>query len=364
MRCRIKTSSTFLIVIYGFFFAFSSYAEEAYQLLRADPTGYGQVLPGKKFEFPQDHLPHKPFRIEWWYLTANLKDSKGEEYGIHWTLFRQSMSPNEDPGGWQSNQVWMAHTAVSTPQGFEYEQRFARGGIGQAGVHLSDEGHFVAWLDDWQWRGKGDEPLPGSLKFSTADLNLDLNLEANRPWVFQGDAGYSQKSEMGQASYYYSQPHIQIEGSLTQGDERIALSGQGWLDREWSSQPLAPNQPGWDWLSLHLDDGFKLMVYRLRQTGQEDWLSGSWISPDGEAMTLKASEIVFEPVQLSQVETPRGQKEMPLHWHVALPSLGRTFNIAPMATDHWLDTAFPYWEGPVKVSGEVSGRGYLELTGY
>ena len=27
------------------------------------------------------------------------------------------------------------------------------------------------------------------------------------------------------------------------------------MDREWSSQPLAPDQTGWDWFSLHLTSG-------------------------------------------------------------------------------------------------------------
>jgi predicted secreted hydrolase len=26
--------------------------------------------------------------------------------------------------------------------------------------------------------------------------------------------------------------------------------------------------------------------------------------------------------------------------------------------------AFPYWEGPIRVTGSHSGRGYLEMTGY
>ena len=70
---------------------------------------------------------------------ANLKGTDGNDYGVHWTLFRQAMNPDPNPGNWQSNQTWMAHTAISTPQGFEFAQRFARGGIGQAGVEVVDQ---------------------------------------------------------------------------------------------------------------------------------------------------------------------------------------------------------------------------------
>ena len=30
----------------------------------------------------------------------------------------------------------------------------------------------------------------------------------------------------------------------------------------------------------------------------------------------------------------------------------------------WMDVSFPYWEGPVTVSGSHDGVGYLEMTGY
>src|SRR6202162_4829963 len=54
--------------------------------------GFAPVPPGKTFSFPADHGPHPDFRIEWWYVTANLVDSAGVAYGAQWTLFRQAMS--------------------------------------------------------------------------------------------------------------------------------------------------------------------------------------------------------------------------------------------------------------------------------
>ena len=35
--------------------------------------GFAAVTPGKVFSFPADHGPHPDFRIEWWYVTANLQ---------------------------------------------------------------------------------------------------------------------------------------------------------------------------------------------------------------------------------------------------------------------------------------------------
>lgn len=347
---------------------YTAFADD-YQLLRSSPVGYSKVEPGKAFHFPQDHLPHEGYRIEWWYLTANLASESGEQYGIHWTLFRQSMDANPNPGGWSSNQVWMAHGALSQPDGHVYEERFARGGIGQAGVTIESGGAFTAWMDDWSLTGTSNEPLPGDLKFTVNDIEISLDLDASTPWVLQGNQGYSQKSAQGQASYYYSQPHINVVGRLSEQGQEIKLTGKAWLDREWSSQPLAPDQPGWDWLSIHLDDGYALMIYRLRQTSGDDWYSGSWISPKGVSETLVPGDIVFEPLSTTEVKTADSQyRSLPLQWQIRLPEKKLGWTVQASSPNHWLNTAFPYWEGPVVVtdmaSGLTVGAGYLELTGY
>ena len=106
--------------------------------LRDQGLGFAQVTPGKSLRFPRDHGAHPDFRIEWWYLTANLSDRQGRHWGLQWTLFRQALSPPQaDLDGWQSSQMWMAHAALTTPDGHFHEQRFARGGIGQTRT----EGH-------------------------------------------------------------------------------------------------------------------------------------------------------------------------------------------------------------------------------
>ena len=54
--------------------------------LGSNANDYAQVSLGKTFSFPADHGPHPDFRIEWWYVTANLADAKGTAYGAQWTL--------------------------------------------------------------------------------------------------------------------------------------------------------------------------------------------------------------------------------------------------------------------------------------
>src|ERR1700755_2715833 len=96
--------------------------------------GFASVEPGKILEFPRDLGPHPDYRIEWWYLTANLQDADGARWGAQWTLFRQAMSPGAEQDGWDNRQLWMGHAAVTNAHTHRYAERFARGGIGQAGA--------------------------------------------------------------------------------------------------------------------------------------------------------------------------------------------------------------------------------------
>ena len=341
-------------------------AQDSYQVLRGEAQGYARVGPGKLLEFPRDHNPHPDFRLEWWYITANLKDDQGQHWGLQWTLFRQALDAKVDTQGWDSNQLWMAHAAISSPQGHRFEQRFARGGIGQAGVENHDR--FIAWLDDWQWQASGASMFPAELKFSVGSRRVEMQLDSASQWVLHGDRGYSQKSAQGQASYYYSQPNISIRGVLRTDAEEIALSGQAWLDREWSSQPLAQNQTGWDWFSLHFSDGNKLMLYRLREDDGDNWLSGTFISANGETRTLQGGDI--ELVELSRRSInvdAQTSIELPLEWAIKLPQLDRQWRVKPLYDAQWMATRFAYWEGVVLVEdeeGRPAGEGYMELTGY
>jgi predicted secreted hydrolase len=347
----------------------ASSAQNDYQVLRGEAQGFARVTPGKQFEFPHDHLAHPTFRIEWWYITANMRDDSGNPWGLQWTLFRNALDSKVDSGGWKSNQLWMAHAAISSPEGHRFEQRFARGGIGQAGVNnTSPGGNFSAWLDDWQWRSDGPGLFPANLGFSVADRQVDMRLQSSASWVLQGDRGYSQKSIQGQASYYYSQPNIEISGTIRTGNKTVTLSGSAWLDREWSSQPLAQNQAGWDWFALHLDDGNKLMLYRLRENDGEHWLSGSWINQDGAKQHLGGDEIELIPRHTREINIDEKQAiKLPLEWTIRLPGLNRQWRVKALYDQQWMATRFAYWEGVVLVedsNGELVGTGYMELTGY
>ncbi|MEL6571786.1 MAG: lipocalin-like domain-containing protein [Pseudomonadota bacterium] len=321
--------------------------------LGTDADGFGLPTPNPTFNFPNDHGAHPTYRIEWWYITANMEGPDGTPYGLQWTLFRSALAP-EDGEGWTAPQLWLAHAAVTTPTDHFVAERLARGGVGQAGVTTKP---FAAWIDEWVLEGDWQTL---DMSATGAEFAYDVALTAEGPLVFHGDAGYSVKSAEGQASYYYSQPFFALEGHLHLPDGSVPVTGQAWLDREWSSQPLSANQSGWDWFSLSFDDGAKLMGFLLRQTDGNHYSSATWIAPDGT--TQAYSDGAFDAQPLAR--TPTSGPEVPTTWAVTLPDRGVDVTVTAINPDAWMGTSVPYWEGPVTIAGSHTGRGYLEMTGY
>ncbi len=322
--------------------------------LGTDADGFATPQPAPSFDFPADHGAHPDYRIEWWYLTANLTGPDGTAYGLQWTLFRSALAPGEAEG-WQSPQVWFAHAAVTTPETHLATERFARGGIGQAGVAPAP---FNAWIDDWYLRGDDFDAL--DLYASGPDFAYDMTLSAQGPLVFHGDNGFSVKSAAGQASYYYSQPFFDISGTLTLPEGTVEVTGSAWLDREWSSQPLSEDQDGWDWFSLSFDSGAKLMGFQLRQRDGTSFSSSTWIAPDGTTTAFPDGAFSATPL----TETPVAGRAVPTRWQVTLPERDVDVTVTALNPAAWMDLSIPYWEGPVRVTGSHEGRGYLEMTGY
>ena len=353
--------------------------------------------PNYRMSFPQDHGTHDQFDIEWWYLTANLQDEAGDPYGLQWTLFRfknsrprssqaegnnSSSSLKNSPvtlnestvsldKKWHNDQIYMAHASIHSLDTHWFSEKFARGGVGNAGLTALPLNLFI---DDWQWlNSDGDTGLfPSTLTFSATDTSkpnaeasATFTLNQTGPLVQHGDNGFSVKSNSGHASHYYSAPFISIEGELTQAIDTVTtapikLKGQAWFDQEWTSQLLDTGTQGWDWLSLHLDDGNKIMAFRMRLKNQDDYVTGSYITSTGEQITLQPGDLTLQPVSVKKVDG----RQLPLIWKLIIPSKKIDLTISALKDKQWNNAAVPYYEGMVKIEGSHGGVGFLELTGY
>lgn len=345
------------------------------EVLSGDATGFARADHPREFSFPRDHGVHPEFRTEWWYFTGHLSAVDGREFGFQLTFFRSALVPRAEPGtaggsAWRADEVWMAHLAIGDFDRGEFRsyERFARGAMGLAGASATG---LDVWLEDWRATALQPDDLasPVRLIATANDVALDLVLEPRRPPLLQGDQGLSQKgSQPGNASYYYSVTRWEVEGTLGLADEKLAVDGSAWMDREWSSSALEDGQVGWDWFSLQLDDGSDLMLYVMRHAdGSIDSASsGSWLSSSGQVRRLDSSEFSVRPT--ATWTSPDGI-EYPSTWRLEISVLDLALEITPRLADQELRGTFRYWEGGVRANGtlggqEVGGRGFVELTGY
>ena len=338
------------------------------ELLSADAEGYARALQPREFNFPTDHGPHPEFRNEWWYVTGNLDGEDGRRFGYELTIFRFALAPAapDTESLWRTNQVYIAHLAITDVEDEQFlvGQRYARGALGLAGARSNP---FKVWIDDWQiaeerqgaWRLVADND----------DFAIDVELVPQKAPVLNGDAGLSQKSsDPGNASYYYSMTRLATDGRLRIGAEEYPVTGLSWLDREWSTSALADNQVGWDWFALQFSDGSDLMYYGLRRKdGSPDPHSGgTFVGADGAAVHLDRDDV--EITVLDTWDSPEGGA-YPSQWRLQSPGSGLDVTVTPVIADQELFTTVRYWEGAVDISGTrngepLSGRGYVELTGY
>lgn len=336
-----------------------------------DHPGYQRAYHPRPFEFPADHGPHPEFRNEWWYVTGNLADVTGRSFGVQLTIFRIALSPTAPPADspWRTNQVYMGHFALTDVAGHRHYdfERFSRGALGLAGAQAAP---FRVWLEDWALTGAETDLFPLRLRAREGEIALDLTLNASKPVVLQGDRGLSQKSaEPGNASYYYSYTCLPTRGVVSVGGQSFAVSGTSWLDREWSTSALGPEQSGWDWFALQLDDGRDLMFYRLRRKdgGMDSFSMGVLVEADGRARRLRGNEVELQP--LGEWVSPDTHDHYPAGWRLRLPAEHLDLSVTPKVADQEMRLTVRYWEGAVAVNGQagdraVSGQGYLEMTRY
>ena len=330
-----------------------------------DADGYPDVVPGRALEFPRDHGAHPAFRTEWWYVTGWLR-AGAQALGFQVTFFRSRPRIAEDnPSAFAPRQLVFAHAAIADPAvgRLLHDQRAARAGFGLAEARA---GTTDVRIDDWSLVLTG--PVYRT-RIAGREFALDLEFAPSQPILLQGEAGFSRKGPLpGQASYYYSRPHLTVSGAVERSGRRERVEGAAWLDHEWSSEYLAPEAAGWDWVGLNLDGGGALMAFRIRaKAGGLLWAGGGWRGGgDARARVLAPAEVRFEP--LRRWRSPRTELEYPVAMRLAAG--GREFVLEPLMDDQELDsrasTGVVYWEGAVtaRTGDQAVGRGYLELTGY
>ncbi len=331
---------------------------------------YDAVLQSRPIIFPRDYGAHPGFRTEWWYVTGWLERAGAEPCGFQITFFRSRTGhADANPSRFAPRQLLFAHAALALPEHGKliHEERSARAGVG--GVRYSETDTAVA-IGDWSFVREAQTGAYQA-RLSGRDLDMAIAFAPAGPPVLQGENGYSQKGPRPeQASYYYSEPQLKVNGRVAAGRgagrREWQATGRAWLDHEWSSTLLDERAAGWDWIGINFDDGGSLMAFRIRTAdGATLWSHAA--RRDARGRVLKeAAEVRWTPKRTWN--SPRSQARYPVAMEVVAG--GEVLLLQPLMDDQEIDARMStggfYWEGAVVVSaaGKQVGRGYLELTGY
>jgi predicted secreted hydrolase len=338
--------------------------------------GFEVVEQGRPLVFPRDYGAHPGFRTEWWYVTGWVDGPDGRPLGFQVTFFRSGTGIGaNNPSRFAPRQLIFGHAALSDPRKGQlvHDQRSAREGFGLAHAR---QGDTDVKLERWTMRRMPSGQY--EVRIDGLELTLRLTLTPTQPPLLQGRGGYSRKGPRPEhASYYYSEPHLKVEGQVAAKGQALApVRGSAWLDHEWSSEYLAPGAAGWDWAGINLDNGSALMAFQIRlrsasgqpRTGRGGKLWGHAVlrAADGSLRQYSSDEVSFTPQRMWR--SPRTGISYPVAMAITTGPI--RWDLAPLQPDQELDsrrsTGAVYWEGAVRVQrdGKPAGRGYLELTGY
>lgn len=330
---------------------------------------YQLALPGYHYQFPRDDFSHPGYQTEWWYYTGNLTSSNGHCFGFELTFFREGVSRDPNPSPWYVHDLYMAHFALSDLTGAQYHhaERINRAGPGIAGI---DAAQHRIWNGNWQVHiGRQDQQI----RAITDTFGIDVDLRPAKAAVIQGRNGISQKAAgVGHASHYISLTRLLTEGSIRLNSDTYKVSGTSWMDHEFFTGSMAPDESGWDWVGLQFADNTELMLYRMRHSdGSVDpFSSGSYVDPGGHVVFLSSGDFSMTP-DGDFWTSPETKARYPLRWQIAIPKLGLRCTVTtPLRTQELISHFGPsYWEGAVEITGQhanasLRGVGYLEMTGY
>ena len=307
-------------------------------LSRCETTPTGRVV------LPTDDELHHD-ETEWWYWTGHLQTAAGDWFGFEQAIFLQ-----QSPLG--GGRVRMGHHAITDQSAgvFVHDEQFANGEppAVAGGFDLAVGPHTAVG-------GGGNDVLHGEV----GDYVLDVQLSALKPPVLQHHDGYTDY-EFGGNTYYYSRERMSATGSITIGGETQTVSGTAWFDHQWGALTTAVDA-GWDWFALQLDDDREMMLFIVRVADSDVLVGGSFT--DSSCATTDIGPGDYQVTSLGTWTSPLGCT-YPMGWDISLND-GLTLTVTPVMENQELDNAFiDYWEGMAEVSGDATGRAYVELTGY
>jgi predicted secreted hydrolase len=305
--------------------------------------------------------------VEWWYLNGDLKTANGHK-GFAAAIF-QVYIPETAPYGLANiypDAFYFGHYGVVDKIGGKYEsvERSTLPRV-KPDVRVTDAGASTEKMDvrlgDWSVTRQNDGVYTAKFSLNGRE-RIDLKLRPTRPEAIHGP-GWSGNRETGRM-YYYSATRLEATGTMN--DEPV--SGTVWLDHQWGGGDIGDGSasvtPRWDWMSLNLEDGRDVMIYRVRTSdGRTADQFASITNPDGS--TREERNFVMQP--WGWWTSSASNARYPVRWYIKLED-GTSLTVQPVVDAQEVEArataGINYYEGAIRAVGSTRGVGYMELTGY
>ena len=150
----------------------------------------------------------------------------------------------------------------------------------------ADDTHV--WIDRWSLQSRRGRATRA--KIDAEEFSFDLTLtETQAPCSTASPASAARDRRRNRPATTTACRTCRVAGSIVRQDQPDQVTGEAWLDHEWSSEYLDAEAAGWDWIGVNLDDGAALMAFRIRGArGEQRWAGGTLRDGDGQAASSAA----------------------------------------------------------------------------
>lgn len=311
--------------------------------------------------FPKDEGRHASEPIEWWYTTAHLTgDSTGTQYSVMLTYFDYPFPPfdgfrifnlaNDDNG-----------TFYPETEGVAYNQ-LADSGLSIQATTMS--GNQESWVTLKDFTGDF-VPFNYVINASSAHGSISLDYDAQKRPLILADSGFMYQGK-DDYTYYYSQTHLDVSGTITFDGFTEPVSGMAWIDRQYGSfNPNTGEQ--YEWFSLQLDNGMDFNIWNIFTTdrhipGNINYqVLSAWVN-DSTQFTIPD----FTLDRLAYKSTPDNEKVYSTKWRIQADTMDIDLVVEVLHPNQEVTLPFRFYEGATTISGTINGqpaggKGFAEL---
>ncbi|MCF1192021.1 T9SS type A sorting domain-containing protein [Mangrovimonas sp. AS39] len=340
----MKHITTLLLLL----FMLQSFAQD-WNMYPYEPVG--------QIAFPLDEGRHDGEEVEWWYTSGFFEGAtSGTSYSYMVSYFYYPAAgfdgfrilniTNLDTGTFYKDVLPVTYTTMSTTS-LDIEAVL-----------------FLGGTETWSNTLDGsNNPIPFEYDLSTGASfgDLTLNMDVTKRPLLVGDDGFVDQG-LDRYSYYYSFTGVSLSGSLTLNGTTEAITGTGWLDRQYGNfNPYSSED--YEWFSLQLSNGMDINLWNIFTAessipdAPEYRILSAYVSEDNQYTT---ADLSIEREAFFCTTEDGEEKCYSKQWHLTSDINDVDLVMTAQYEDSEMQLPFRFYEGATTIEGTVNG---VEVTG-